>query len=198
MTKRGVFLGLCFLFLWTFFVCYPNPLDLGRSFYRIFNPPVDGIAAVSAFEDLPAYPVEIERFVLDSVAYSHDWEVYGRPWYFPSVEEALVAGRGDCKSRLIILASIFEYLDISYRVVFSPSHIWVDYEGKMPTAIENHEVAMVEEGRFLQIPKMNLERSKASFRVAFLDPIPLDKKLLFYQGILFSLFIIYRERGAVQ
>jgi len=197
VTKKGLFFGFGFLFLWTFFVCYPNPLDLGKSVYRLFNSPVDEIAVAGFFEDLPEEPAEIENFIKSAVPYSHDWKTYGKPWYFPSTKEALLMGKGDCKTRFIILASVFEFLDIPYKAVFSPTHIWLEYEGKKPTKRENNEVAMIvadKERRSFSRPEIDIKHKKSSFQLAFLDPVPLDKKILFYQGLFFSLFIIYIER----
>ncbi len=49
----------------------------------------------------------IEAYVLDrQVPYAYDWQSAGVPWYFPTAAEALRAGRGDCESRALVLASI--------------------------------------------------------------------------------------------
>ncbi len=201
MTRRGFFLGLGFLLLWTFFVCYPNPLDLGKSIYRLFNHPVDEVAVAEVFEDLPESPTEIENFIKSAIPYSYDWKTYGKPWYFPNAKEALLMGKGDCKTRFIVLASVFEFLDIPYKTVFSPTHIWVEYEKKRPTDRENHKTAMIiadKERRSFKLPKIDVEHKRESFRLAFLDPVPLDKKIFLYQGLFFSLLVIYIERRVEQ
>jgi hypothetical protein len=49
----------------------------------------------------------------------------------------LEQGRGDCQARAVVLASILHAKGIPARFVGSFDHLWVDYPGKRPTALEN-------------------------------------------------------------
>ena len=58
----------------------------------------DAVAALAA--TMPDDPRLIEQRVLDDVVpYAYDWQTAGVPWYFPTTEQALRAGSGDCESR---------------------------------------------------------------------------------------------------
>jgi transglutaminase-like putative cysteine protease len=117
--------------LWALLVLYPNPLRLAASVRRLANPGVDPVAVESLAASLPSDPAAIERAVLETLPYRYDWRVYGMPWYFPTVGEALENGEGDCKARAIVLASVLEAKGIPYRIDSSPTHVWVDYDGKV-------------------------------------------------------------------
>ena len=102
--------AVCFLVVWILFVLYPQPYNLFKSVYRLFNHPVNPQAEgvqLLAKEVADMDLSEAESFILKSIPYDHDWNVYGMPWYFPKAEEVLTRGRGDCKSRFIITASVF-------------------------------------------------------------------------------------------
>ena len=71
------------------------------------------------------------------VPYAYDWQSAGVPWYFPTTAEALRAGRGDCESRAVVLASILTAKGIPNELRLSFDHIWVDYPGKQANALEN-------------------------------------------------------------
>ena len=111
------------------------------------------------------------------------------PWYFPTVEEVLEKGEGDCKARALVLASIFELKNIPYRLNLSPIHAWVDYEGKAETSIENARVKFYQQDpetgeRWFQLPEIDLREIMDSFRRGFWHPMPDGRKALLISGLL--------------
>jgi hypothetical protein len=176
------------LILWILFVLYPNPSKLMISIHRLFIPEINPVAVKTMLDDLPSAPVIIERAVLGKIPYRYDWEVYGMPWYFPSVEEVLEKGEGDCKARALVLASIFEAKNIPYRVNLSPIHIWVEYEGKMETTLENPRANFYyynpETGESsLQFPEIELREVMNSFWHGFWSSMPVARKALLLSGL---------------
>jgi hypothetical protein len=175
--------------LWILFVLYPNPLNLIISVQRVFDLDVDPAAVESMLNDLPSDPAAIEKTVLDRIPYRYDWELYGMPWYFPTVKQALEKGEGDCKARALVLASIFEARNIPYRVNLSPIHIWVDYEGKEETSIENAQAKFYQRDpktgkRLFQIPEISLGEVMDSIWRGFWSPMPDGRKALLIFGLL--------------
>lgn len=125
---------LIMLALWFLLVLYPNPRHLAASVYRLKNPPLMPYHVVEIAEQLQDNsPDEIQAFVYSQLPYQYDWEVYNMPWYFPTLDEVLQNGRGDCKARFLLFASLMEELEIPYYKNISLTHIWVDYEGKRET-----------------------------------------------------------------
>lgn len=186
-----------FLVIWTLFVLYPNPFKLGVSVARIFSPPVSPEGVASLTTELPDDPQEIERFVLKEFPYQYDWKTYNVPWYFPTVEEAVRAGTGDCKTRFVVLASIFEYLDVPYTRTVSLTHFWVAYEGKEETGIERTEYAWFisdDEGTRFQVPRERTRDVWDAFREAFWDYMPTVRKVLFVMGLPLALLLGWRPR----
>jgi transglutaminase-like putative cysteine protease len=177
------------LILWILFVLYPNPLKLPVSIHRFLNPNVDPVAVQPFLDDFPSDPVAIEQAVLARIRYGLDWELYGMPWYFPTVEETLERGQGDCKARALVLASVLKAKDISSQVVSSPTHVWVDYEGKEQTSIENTQVQFYQldpetgERRF-QIPQIRLSQLMNGWRAQLWTPMPTDRRVLLFTGLL--------------
>lgn len=180
---------LFFLLGWVFFVLYPDPGLLQRSIHNFRHADVDAAAVVGLARRLPDKPRLIERAVLDTVVpYSYDWQTSGVPWYFPTTAEVLKAGRGDCESRALVLASILKAKGIPYRLRLSFDHIWVDYPGKQPNAWENDRVAMGERrnGRFVLFwpqdfhPWQELQAQLA----IYWTPMPPLRKLLLLAGLL--------------
>src|SRR4030042_1901778 len=106
--------------LWVVFVLYPNPLNLIISVQRVINFNTDPAAVESLLSDLPSDPADIEKAVLARIPYRHDWELYGMPWYCPTVEQVLEKGEGDCKARALVLASVLQAKNITYQVRSSP------------------------------------------------------------------------------
>ncbi len=187
MVKRSWLAAWLVLFLlWTLFVLYPNPARLAVSIARILRPPLDAEAVRALAAELPGDPAYIERHILRTFPYQYDWITYGVPWYYPSVTEALGRGTGDCKTRFVVLASIYEALDIPYRQVFSLSHYWVTYEGKRETALEAQDHAWLvrdEEGSRLQVPREDWQQIWDNFVQAFWDPMPPNRKGLWFMGL---------------
>jgi len=191
--------------LWILFVLYPNPLNLIISIQRVLNFDADPGAVESMLNDLPSDPVDIEKVVLARIPYHHDWEVYGMPWYCPTVEQVLEKGEGDCKGRALVLASVLEAENITYHIRLSPIHIWVNYEGKQETSIENAQVEFYqydpETGeRQLQIPHIAGSEVMDSFWEAFWDPMPDVRKALLISGLLalITARVILRKKRAAQ
>jgi len=191
--------------LWIIFVLYPNPLNFVISLQRVFNFGADPGAVEFMLNDFPSDPVDIEKAVLAGIPYRHDWEVYNVPWYCPTVEEVLERGVGDCKSRAMVLASILEAKNIPYQVNLSPIHVWVDYEGKQVTSIENDQVKFYQQDpetgeRRFQFPDIGLSEVMDSFWRAFWIPMPDGRKALLISGLsaLIAARVILRKKRAAQ
>jgi len=159
---------ILFLALWILLVLYPNPRHLADSLHRLNNPPVMPLAVSDLAGNLKDYtPCEIKEFVYSEIPYRFDWEVYNMPWYFPTLEEALQNGSGDCKARYLLFASLLEELQIPYYKSISLTHIWVGYEGKPENDLENLEASLIivnQEGETrLSLPRADLKRSWRTF-----------------------------------
>ena len=174
---------LLFIFVWILLVFYPNPMRIGETFFRVLNPPVapeiitDHI--LDEVRDLDSS--EIERFVLNYIPYQYDWQTFNLPWYYPRVEEVLANRTGDCKSRMILLASIFEVLGRDYEIRYSINHFWVHYEGKEEGYIERDEVFLFSEEEGFQIPDFQLDVTYRSYN-NFMELMPFSKKVFFFLG----------------
>jgi len=191
--------------LWIVFVLYPNPLNLIISIQRVINFDTDPAAVESILSDLPSDPADIEKAVLAMIPYRHDWELYGMPWYCPTVEQVLEKGKGDCKARALVLASVLEARNVTYQVRSSPMHIWADYEGKNETSTENPRVEYYQydpetgERRF-QIPQIKLREAMDYFGDAFWNPMPDSRKALLISGLsaLIVARVIFRKKKTVR
>jgi hypothetical protein len=177
------------LVLWVLFVLYPNPLNLFVSIHRFANPPVDAAAVEPILDDLPSDPVAIEQAILARISFRLDWELHGMPWYFPTVEQVLERGQGDCKARALVLASVLNAKEISSQVNSSPVHVWVDYEGKQDNSIENDQVRFFQNDpetgeKRLQIPRIDLRELADSWRQQLWTSMPIDRKVLLLSGML--------------
>jgi len=191
--------------LWIVFVLYPNPLNLIISIHRVLNVDANPGAVEFMLNELPSDPVDIEKAVLIRIPYHHDWEVYGMPWYCPTVEQVLKRGQGDCKARALVLASVLQAKNINYQVRSSPIHIWVDYEEKRETSIENAKVEFYqydpETGeREFRIPDIGLSEVMDSFWQSFWDPMPEHRRALLISGpvALVAARVILRKKKATQ
>ena len=174
--------------LWVLLVLYPNPLRLAVSVQRLAGPQVDPVAVESLAASLPSDPVAIEEAVLEIVPYRYDWRVYGMPWYFPTVDEVLKNGEGDCKARAIVLASIFEAKGIPYQINSSPTHVWVNYDGKVDNSLENagsgfYEVDPQTGAKSLRFPRTSITYFIVTFWEGFWPPMPDVRKVLFAGGL---------------
>jgi len=191
--------------LWILFVLYPNPLNLIISVQRVLNLDVDPNAVEFMLNDLPSDPVAIEKAVLARIPYRHDWELYNMPWYCPTIKEVLERGEGDCKARALVLASVLEAKNITYQIRSSPMHIWVDYEGKQETSIENAQVEFYQydpetgERRF-QIPDIDLGKLADYWQQQFWTPMPDGRKALLILGLLalVTARVILRKKRTTQ
>ncbi len=193
--KRYCFLpAVLFLLLWTLFTLYPQPSKLAVSLYRLFHLPVNSSleeVQYLAVETLDNCPAAIRSFVLDSFPYHYDWEVYRLPWYFPTAKEAFANGRGDCKTRAVVTASLLEAKEEAYTVRASPTHIWVEHEKKPPSPIEREEQVLIafEEDVSFRLPSVDWARSWRLFREAFWEHMPYDKKMSLGGGLVAFLMI---------
>jgi hypothetical protein len=127
------------------------------------------------------------------------------PWYFPTVEKVLEKGEGDCKARALVLASIFELQNIPYRINCSPIHIWVEYEGKKETSVENARVKFYQQDpetgkKFFQIPEVDLGEVMDSFWQGFWHPMPDGRKTLLILGLLalVAVRVVLFKKGAAE
>ena len=193
------------LLLWILLVLYQNPVKLGIGLYRIFNPTIDPIAVESLSTAFPDDPVTIERMVLETVPYSYDWQANGMPWYFPTIKEVLANGKGDCKARAIVFASILENKDIPYTINMSFMHIWIDYEGKEETAYENTGVSFYEQDpetgqRSFRIPSIPFAEMLEVFAEGFWTFMPISRKVLLVSGLVILLLarILYFKETSRQ
>ena len=206
-TFRKIFRRLfpLILILWILFVLYPNPLNLVMSIHRFINPDVNPGAVEFMLNDLPSDPAAIEQAILAKISYRLDWELYGMPWYFPTVEETLERGKGDCKARALVIASVLKAKGISSQVNSSPVHVWVDYEGKQESTIENDQVKFYQndpetgEKRF-QIPEIDLGKLMDSWRQQLWTPMPIDRRVLLISGLvaLIAARVILRKKKTAQ
>ena len=191
--------------LWILFVLYPNPGNLVVSIQRVLNFDAEPDAVEFMLNDFPSDPVDIERTVLSSIPYRHDWELYGMPWYCPTIEQVLDRGAGDCKARALVLASVLDAKDITYQVHSSPIHIWVDYENKQENSIENAQVEFYEYDhetgdRKFKIPDIGLGKLVDSWGQQFWIPMPDGRKTLLVGGLLglIAARVILRKRKTGQ
>ena len=187
---------------WTLLVLYPNPMHLFSSIYRLKNPPVMPLQVSDlALELEGAAPYEIEQFVYKRIPYQFDWEVHNMPWYFPTLEEALLKESGDCKARYLLLASLLEGLEIPYQKNISLTHIWVGYEGKADSRLENSNESIIvvdEYGRYrITLPRPDMERASQNFVRGFWEVMPADRKVMLLGGypIIFGIFALQPLTG---
>ena len=173
---------------WVLVVLYPDPAVLVRSVRNTVAPRPD-LAARQIAGWLPDDPRAIEAYVLDrQVPYAYDWQSAGVPWYFPTAAEALSAGRGDCESRALALASILTAKGIPNSLRVSFDHIWVDYPGKQANALENPGLVLAgtRNGRFfIHWPSdFRLGQEISDNVTIFWTPAPLWRVLLLFGGLL--------------
>ena len=177
------------LVLWVVVVLYPDPNVLWDSIQNIRQPDVDAAAVAGLARRLPNDPRLIEAAVQQRIVpYAYDWQVNGVPWYFPTTEQVLQEGRGDCESQAMLLASILKAKGIPYQLRMSFDHIWVDYPGKRPNAIENDSLVLAERkgGRFVfHWPRQFHLRQAISDQLAtYWTPMPGVRQGLLLGGVL--------------
>ena len=187
--------ALAFLaFVWVLVMLYPDPGMLVRSVRNVSRPAIEPQAVASLAQLLPDDPRAIEAHVLArEVPYAYDWQAVGVPWYFPTTAEALRAGRGDCESRAVVLASVLTAKGIPNELRVGIGHIWVDYPGKQASALENAgvQIAGTQEGRFfLRWPAdFQLGREVSEQLAIHWTPAPPQRVLLLVAGL--SLIVIW-------
>jgi hypothetical protein len=176
------------LLSWTLVVLYPDPTVLVQSARNVLQPEADAAAAAELAARMPADPREIEAEVLRRVPYATDWEVEGVPWRFPTAAQAIAERRGDCEARAVVLMSVLEAKGIPHRLRSSLNHMWVDYPGKLPTAIENDALVLADrggDGFRLSLPDdFDLLHELESKIALFWDPMPWERRILLPAGLL--------------
>jgi hypothetical protein len=181
---------------WIGAVVYPDPRPFVTSLARLKNPPVDAQAVAGIAAGLPRDYKTIEDFSLQYVVYKPAWTVYGLPWYFPTVSEAVRDRAGDCQARAIIAASIFEAKGMPYTLRYSFDHVWVDYPGKQFADMEDPATSFVADsgkGWLASLPDRIPLGSIVKVRIAYhWTPMPLAQKIILLMGSL--LIIGYGER----
>jgi hypothetical protein len=176
------------LLIWALVVLYPNPYMLYVSAQRAWSPPVDPQAVRQLAATLPDDPRAIEVAVTTRIVpYAVPWQTYGVPWYFPTAQEVLARGQGDCEAQAVVLASILRAKGIPATFVGSFDHLWVDYPGKRPNASENAQVAIASQqpdGSYrLRWPSLvNWRESWIIERTYFWDAMPAPRLWLLLAG----------------
>jgi Transglutaminase-like superfamily len=188
------------LLLWTWWVCYPNPLIFVRNFLRYAHFPIDATIIDRVPFPVPRAPQSIEAAVREGVRYEFDWRQYGVPWYVPTPQEVIRTCRGDCESRAVVLASLLEARGIPFRLQASPVHIWVEYPGKEPNADENTDIAMMrrEHGRYrFRLPSLLRLRDDCLLqKEALWDVMPRERKVALLGGWVLLIMLPWLRRRA--
>jgi hypothetical protein len=184
-------LVIVFIVLWIGAVVYPDPRPLIASIGRLAAPPVDAAAVTAVAATLPNDYKTIEQFSLGYVEYRPAWTVYGLPWYFPTIQEVLRDHAGDCQARALLAASIMRAKGMPYTLRYSFDHVWVDYPGKTPPAMEDPATSFVADdgkGWWGKLPSRIPLWSIIKVRVGYhWTPMPLLQKIMIVLG---SLLII--------
>jgi hypothetical protein len=180
--------------VWGFAILYPDPLTLWRSIENLRHPNIDPAAVRAVAATLPNDPNAIRDAVLTRIMpYAYDWQVNGVPWYFPTTAQAIRWGQGDCESQAVVLASILKAKGIPYKLEMSFDHIWVQYPGKQPNALENAGVAFAvqKHGRFIfhWPANFNLWNEARAQVEIYWTPMPIVRRVEFFTGLLFLLFL---------
>lgn len=172
--------------VWVLVALYPDPGMLPRSIANLATARADPAAAAALAATLPDDPRLVEAYLLGT-PYSYDWQTFGVPWYFPTAAEALRAGRGDCESRAVRLASLLTAKRIPNELRVALNHIWVDYPGKEASALENAglEIAGRREGAFfLRWPEQLDLRDEIADQIAITwAPMPFWRLLVLLAGL---------------
>ena len=168
------------------FILFTSPIVVFKDIYRVQNPPVNP-NSIDNVSMIPNQPSMIEEWVNNQIEYEYDFGTYGVFWYIPTPDEVLEKGRGDCKSRAILLASILEKKGVEYQLHISTFHWWVSYPEKKLSRYEKPE-ASVKEGENWKLPdiKSTLDRMwsvKDEYYSMTLVAMPLWKKIILIIGL---------------
>jgi hypothetical protein len=187
--RRGLvrqLLVVLFIGLWIGAVVYPDPRPFFTSVARLEAPPVDASAVAALAADLPSDYKSIEAFSLDYVVYRPAWTVYKLPWYFPSIAEVLRDRAGDCQARALLAASIFKAKGMPFTLRYSFDHVWVDYPGKQPPAMEDPATSFAADdgkGWWAKLPSKIPLWTIIKVRVGYhWTPMPLLQKVMIVLG----------------
>lgn len=185
---------LLLVIAWIVLVCYPNPTHLAVTILRSLDPPIDPVAVGSISAEMPDDPRQIESLILtEHVPYAYDWTVFEMPWYFPTPDEVVRHGRGDCEARAVVLASVLEAKGIPYEFNVSPTHIWVKYQGKIENSVETEAVAFVEhkDGAYrVKLPEQFDFSETLRIEIDSLwTAMPVARKVLLLFGIVLALVV---------
>ncbi len=185
--------------LWIGVVVYPDPRPFFSSLARLRNPPIDAGSVTGLAGALPDDYKVVEDFTRDYVPFAPAWEVYGLPWYFPTVGEVVRDKAGDCQARAILLGSILEAKGMPYTMYYSLDHVWIDYPGKQVTTLDDPSTSFVGDaggGWLGWLPSKIPLRSIIGQRVAYhWTPMPLDQKAALLLGSI--LILAYSERRLI-
>lgn len=191
VTRR--LLALALLAAWTGLVLYPNPLPLVSSLGRLFHPPIDPTAVAQIAASLPDDYAAVETYSRSRVPYRTAWDLYGQFWYFPTVQETLAAGGGDCQAQALVTASILEAKGLPYTLHYSFDHVWVDYPGREGTGIEDPATAIASRsgagwlgGLPQRFPLGDIIRARLVYHW---EPMPPARKTLLFIGLLGALLL---------
>jgi hypothetical protein len=211
--------------LWGLLVCYPDPRVLWQALRHTLHPPIDVVAVGEWASALPDDPAQIEVAVQRRIRYAVPWETQGVPWAVPPPADVLASGFGDCQSRAVVLASLLAAKGIPFQLRASLDHLWVDYVGKEPNAIENAAStlwtrpavglpaatpahaggAAGQSGRqtgpiagtvHFRLPAVDLGASLRAERAYFWDAAPDSRKVSLAAGLLL-LWVVCWRRGRV-
>lgn len=193
VSLRRRLLMLILMLLWVGLMLYPDPRSLVVSLRRLIHPPVDAEAVRSIADQLPDDAAAIETFAQAYVPYKYAWTLYGKPWYFPTVDEVLKDRAGDCQAEAILTASILEAKGMPYTFRYSFDHVWVDYPGKQATKLEDPATAFVSNGGkgwWGSLPDRIPLRDIVEERVrSHWEPMPAGRKTGLALGILLAFLI---------
>jgi hypothetical protein len=104
--------------IWILLILFPNPMVLPVDVYRFFKMPTKPTGDVNLVAaSLPANGSAIEQYVDAHVHYTYDFQAYGAVWYLPTPSDVLKSQQGDCKSKAVLTASLFEAKGIPYTLV---------------------------------------------------------------------------------
>lgn len=194
---KTALIAIAAVLFWTFIVCFPNPYIFFRNIYRYFRFPIDPSITEIIQGEIPDDPVEIEKFVRNTIKYKFDWQNYGFPDYVATPRQAVMKGEGDCEDRAAVLASLLEAKKIPYNLKASIVHFWVDYPGKRPSRSENEDVSFfgkVDGKHRLKLPDFSQwKRYLEVGKEGAWDVMPLYRKIIMIAGwlIIISMSIVW-------